>query len=62
MLLRLRELDLTKKPGLSELLDWVGYLHLIGIPPAEVARLPHMGVLLKQRGDQLRAVDRLAKK
>lgn len=61
-LLRLRELDLAKKPGLSELLDWVGYLHLVGIPAAEVARLPHMGVLLKQRGDQLRAVDRLAKK
>ena len=26
VLLQLRGLDLAKKPGLSELLDWVGYL------------------------------------
>ena len=32
MLLRLRDLDLTKKPGLSELLDWVGYLQMIQAP------------------------------
>lgn len=62
VLLRLRELDLTKKPGLSELLDWVGYLHAIETPPEEVVRLPQLGALLKQRGDQLRALDRLAER
>src|SRR5712691_4718230 len=36
VLLRLRELDLAKKPGLSELLDWVGYLQLTGTDPTEL--------------------------
>jgi MoxR-like ATPase len=60
VLLRLRELDLTKKPGLSELLDWVGYLHVVQIPIAEIANLPYLGALLKQHGDQVRAHDRRA--
>jgi MoxR-like ATPase len=60
VLLRLRELDLAKKPGLSELLDWVGYLQLAGADPAGLAQLPYAGALLKQRGDQVRATDRLA--
>ncbi|HEY3907493.1 MAG TPA: MoxR family ATPase [Streptosporangiaceae bacterium] len=60
VLLRLRELDLAKKPGLSELLDWVGYLQLTGTDPTELAKLPYAGALLKQRGDQARATDRLA--
>jgi len=58
--LRLRELDLAKKPGLSELLDWVGYLDVTGTSAADVASLPHAGALLKQRGDQIRASERLA--
>jgi MoxR-like ATPase len=62
VLLRLRELDLAKKPGLSELLDWVGYLHMNDTPAGEVASLPYLGALLKQRNDQLRAVDRLDEK
>jgi MoxR-like ATPase len=62
VLLRLREIDLAKKPGLSELLDWVGYLHVIGASAAEAADLPHLGALLKQRSDQLRAYDRLVEK
>ena len=60
VLLRLRELDLSKKPGLSELLDWVGYLQAVGTPPGELAELPHHGALLKQRSDELRAVENLA--
>ncbi len=60
VLLRLRELDLAKKPGLSELLDWVGYLQLAGADPDSLAKLPYAGALLKQRGDQARAVERLA--
>jgi MoxR-like ATPase len=62
VLLRLRELDLSKKPGLSELLDWVGYLQAIGTPAGELARLPNHGALLKQRSDQLRAFENLAVK
>ena len=62
VLLRLRELDLSKNPGLSELLDWVGYLQVIGTPADELARLPHHGALLKQRSDQLRAFENLAVK
>jgi MoxR-like ATPase len=57
VLLRLRELDLSKKPGLSELLDWVGYLQATGTSPGELALLPHHGALLKQRGDELRALE-----
>jgi MoxR-like ATPase len=58
-LLYLRELDLTKKPGLSELLDWVGYLQAVDAPADEVGRLPYQGALLKQRGDQVRAAGTL---
>ena len=62
VLLRLRELDLSKKPGLSELLDWVGYLQVIGTPSDELAGLPHHGALLKQHSDQLRALENLVVK
>jgi MoxR-like ATPase len=62
VLLRLRELDLSKKPGLSELLDWVGYLQVTGTAPGELAGLPHHGALLKQRSDELRALENLALK
>jgi MoxR-like ATPase len=54
VLLELRDLDLAKKPGLSELLDWVGYLQAAGVDPADAQRLPHAGSLIKQRGDQVR--------
>lgn len=60
VLLRLRNLDLSKKPGLSELLDWVGYLAAVDIPPDEIESLPYLGALLKQRTDQVRALDRQA--
>lgn len=56
---RLRAMDLTRKPGLSELLDWVESLRSTGIDPAELRRLPHVGALLKQRDDQRVARDRL---
>ena len=57
-LLRLRRLDLAKKPGLSELLDWVGYLQAVGTSPEEVADLPFLGALIKQRVDEIRARSR----
>jgi len=62
VLLRLREIDLNKKPGLSELLDWVGYLQAVRTPPEEVGDLPYLGALLKQRSDELRALENLALK
>ena len=55
VLLELRKLDLSKRPGLSELLDWVGYLEAVLTPPAQLTRLPAIGALLKQHSDQQRA-------
>lgn len=55
VLLRLRKLDLSKKPGLSELIDWVGYLEAVKMPIEGLDQLRHMGVLLKQQIDQQRA-------
>ncbi|MBL7493622.1 MoxR family ATPase [Frankia sp. AgB1.9] len=51
VLLRLRSLDLVKKPGVSELLDWVGYLEAVGATPDELDDLPYIGTLLKTRTD-----------
>lgn len=58
---KLRELDLAKKPGLSELIDWVGYQQAIGAPPADLEQVPHMQALLKQRSDQQRVQRELVK-
>jgi MoxR-like ATPase len=52
VLLRLRKLDLQKKPGISEIIDWVGYLDFIKLPLDQLERLPYIGVLIKQRSDQ----------
>jgi MoxR-like ATPase len=54
VLLRLRQIDLNKKPGLSELLDWTGYLQAVKANPEELNKVPYMGVLLKQYIDQQR--------
>jgi MoxR-like ATPase len=48
---RLRQRDLLKKPGLSELLDWVGYLQAARVKPAELDRLPAAQALLKSVAD-----------
>jgi MoxR-like ATPase len=55
ILLRLRELELSKKPGLSELVDWVGYLEAVNTPIEELENLPHIGALLKRESDISRA-------
>lgn len=60
-LIELRTLDLSKKPGLSELIDWVGYLEAVQTPLEELDKLPYIGVLLKQRNDQQRALGSPAK-
>jgi MoxR-like ATPase len=61
VLLELRKLDLSKKPGLSELLDWVGYLKAVETPIEELDKLPYVGALLKQEIDRKRAVEALVK-
>ncbi|QOX62257.1 MoxR family ATPase [Anoxybacterium hadale] len=49
---RLREMnDLQKKPGTSELLDWMQALTLSGIPVVKIKELPFLGVLLKKNQD-----------
>lgn len=60
VLLELRKLDLSKRPGLSELLDWVSYLEAVKTPIEELNKLPHLGALLKQESDRKRAVEALA--
>jgi MoxR-like ATPase len=59
VLARLRGIDLSKKPGLSELLDWVGYLQAVSAQPEELEDLPYLGALIKQRGDELRVREQL---
>ncbi|MBW4520909.1 MAG: MoxR family ATPase [Scytolyngbya sp. HA4215-MV1] len=62
VILKLRQLDLSKKPGLSELLDWVGYLEAVQTPVENLDSLPSIGALLKQEGDRQRAIEALAQK
>ncbi|QHG21214.1 MoxR family ATPase [Nostoc sp. ATCC 53789] len=57
VLLELRTLDLSKKPGLSELLDWVGYLQAVETPYEKLDELPYLGALLKQETDRRKAID-----
>lgn len=47
--------SLRKKPGLSELIDWVGYTRAVNTPEAELENLPYLGVLLKSHPDQQQA-------
>lgn len=54
VLLRLRKIDLSKKPGLSELIDWAGYLQAVEKLDDLLQELPYLGVLLKQQADQQR--------
>lgn len=56
VLIALRNMDLRKKPGLSELIDWVGYADVVKTPYEELDKLPHIGALLKQQSDQRMAL------
>lgn len=58
---RIRELkDIEKKPGTSELLDWIYALTLSGISPEQIEeKLPFAGVLLKKDQDLRRVRDGL---
>ncbi len=55
IILRLRDIELSKKPGLSELVDWVGYLEAVNMPIEKLDDLPHIGALLKLEIDIRRA-------
>lgn len=59
--LRNPSLNLTKNPGLSELIDWVGYAKAVETPLEELKNLPHIGTLLKQHRDQKSAPEKLSK-
>jgi len=48
---RLRSRSLLKKPGLSELLDWAGYLQAAGVKPEDLQGLPAAEALLKSVPD-----------
>ncbi len=53
---RLRQMDsLNKKPGLSELIDWVSYLNYKQVVSEELDGLPFVSALLKLRMDQHKA-------
>lgn len=47
----LREKDLNKKPGLTELIDWVRYEQSREVTPEELATLPDIEAVLKDRAD-----------
>jgi MoxR-like ATPase len=61
VVLRLRGLNLQKKPGLSELIDWVGYLAAVNTPVQELHTLPYADILLKKLHDQSIAKNELTK-
>ena len=59
-LVKLREIDLSKKPGLAELIDWVRYMDVVKTPEEKLQELPYLGVLLKQEIDRQRVLKRQA--
>lgn len=61
IILRIRELDLTKRPGLSELLDWVGYLEAVNAPVEKLEELPKLGALIKDESDRKRVIEAFGK-
>ena len=53
VLLRLRQMEqLKKKPGISELIDWVGYLQAAKASVGELDNVPYIGALLKNEYDR----------
>src|SRR3954463_2723245 len=56
---RLRSLDMTKPPGIAEVIDWVAALDVLGIPRLDPAAVESTwGAVLKNRDDQDLARDR----
>jgi MoxR-like ATPase len=52
--------DLTRQPGLSELIDWARYLYSFGATPDDVRRLRALGALIKSSDDAERIRRELA--
>jgi MoxR-like ATPase len=52
VLLRLRTLELTRQPGISELLDWARVLQARGVDPKRLDSIPAIDALVKSRLDQ----------
>ena len=57
VVMRLRQRDLLKKPGLSELLDWVGYLQATGVAADALDALPAAESVIKSVQDMKSARD-----
>ena len=57
----LRHLDLKKKPGLSELIDWVGFAHASNLSEKDLENLEYIGAILKHKQDQVSAKKGLSK-
>ena len=58
----LRKKDLTKKPGLAELIDWVRYEDSRQTTPDQLAELPDAEAILKDRADLDRVRKDLARR
>ena len=58
---QLADLDLTRQPGLAELIDWVRFLQFTGHGADDAARLHGIGALLKNSDDQEAALAELVK-
>jgi MoxR-like ATPase len=59
---KLRQKDLNKKPGLTELIDWVRYEEARETTPEQLAKLPDIEAVLKDRSDLERVRKDLAVK
>jgi MoxR-like ATPase len=57
---RLRELDVTKRPGVAETIDWANALHFLGAPGlSEATATATLGTVVKDHEDQRHVLDRL---
>jgi MoxR-like ATPase len=57
---KLRKLSLTKPPGISELIDWVSYVHGTGGTAADFAKRRAIGAALKNTDDQEKALQAIS--
>jgi len=56
VLLRIRQIEqIRKKPGISELLEWTGYMQAVETPVESLEHAPYIGALLKQEYDRQEA-------
>ena len=57
---RMRELDLVKKPGVAEAIDWVAALTVLGVDDARRDdAAATLGAVIKDHDDQLEVEERL---